>query len=227
MVRERIGLIILLTVPLMLTGCSLKKSSSPGIATSKITSAEKKSQGNQANERSINETYANVDQALVANSVAVNLAKAEEKVKAWHSNAQLYSVSVKLPSNLAVGQATEVYTFGSVDDVYNWWTLNISTKTDKSVRAIIPKEDFLGTNLSPIPRQHWKMNYVEAFQLAEANGGTEFRALHPDSTISVNLAVGQPNNYLWWSVEYDSGNAQSKKILVNPSTKQVNPVQAD
>lgn len=217
--RRVLLIAILLVVPFFLTGCSLIPSRQKS-ATPSPSGAGSVSGGNGGATNLATVNYMTVDPSTVTESIAANQQQAANKVKAWKEDAVLHHISVTLPANLEVGQATEVYTYGSASDAYNWWTLNISGKTGKSVRAIIPKEDFLGTELKPIPMQFWKINYVEALQLAEANGGADYRANHPGSTIVLSLAVGEPRQYLWWTVEYQAGD-QSFKILVNPATKEV------
>lgn len=209
---------ILLIVPLFLTGCSLKggaPKTTPTPGASAVSGGSTKSADVPSGT-----TYLTVAPTALEPTIKANYDLAQAKVKDWHQNAVLYQISAKIPANLAIGQVTEVYTYGSADEAYNWWTLSVSDKTDKSVRAIIPKEDYLGTTLAAVPLQHWKMNYVEALQLAEVNGGSQFRAAHSDTQVTVNLAVGEPKGYLWWSVEYES-TAASYKVLVNPSSKEV------
>lgn len=211
-------LTILLMVPFLVTGCGLKQlsqtakpSSTPSQTASQLTG--------QTTIASVN--YATIDPTTLEETIQQNYQTAEQKVKDWKKDAVLYHFSAKLPSDLGVGKATEVYSYGSPSDAYNWWTYNISGKTGKAVRAIIPKEDYLGTTLVPAPTRFWQTNYVEAFQLAEANGGADFRASHPDALVTINLLVQEPKNYLWWSIEYEAVTSEPFKILVNPATKEV------
>lgn len=219
--RRILLIAILLVVPLLLTGCSLKR---PANSDSKATPTPKASTVSSSGSPMPvieGDTYLTIDPAAVSQAIATNKQAAANKVEAWHDDAVLSHVSVTLPSNLAAGQATEVYTYGSASDAYNWWTMTISGKTGKSVRAIIPKEDYLGTAIPTIPTQHWKIDYVEAFQLAEVAGGADFRAKYPSSQITLSLGVSEPKQYLWWTVEYLPEGGEPFRILVNPSTKEV------
>jgi hypothetical protein len=128
---------------------------------------------------------------------------------------------VKLPSDFALNRATETYTYGSASDAYNWWTIVFSAKTSKSVRALIPKEDYLGTTVPTIDTKFWKSNFVDALQLAEVNGGSDYRDNHDSVDVSINLAVGQPKHFLWWNIEYSSSSGDPLKILINPATKEI------
>lgn len=204
----------LLIVSLLVTGCGLKQSKKtvPPIP----TPSQPISQTSIAGASS-----ASVDPTAFDEAIQANYRAAETKVKAWQQDAVLYHVSARLPADLDLGKVTEVYTYGTATDAYNWWTYNISGKTGKAVRAIIPKEDYLGTTLQPIPLRFWQSNYIEAFQLAEANGGADFRASHSDASVTINLLVTDPSNYLWWSVEYESATSEPFKILINPATKEV------
>ncbi len=224
--KPTVQIAALLIVPFLVTGCGLRREPTAGkvqsktspVATANTATKTDSSVGATVNE-SVN--YLGIDPASLDSVIKANYQLAEAKVKDWKKDAVLYHFSVKIPSDLTPGKATEVYTFGSPTDAYNWWTMNISGKTGKSVRAIIPKEDYLGTTLNPVPLRFWKSNYIEALQLAEINGGSDFRATHAEAEISVSLAVGQPRNYLWWTVEYHPISGESFKRLVHPETKEV------
>lgn len=218
MVKGLLSLICLLVLPFTLTGCLLKrpavKPTTPSPEPSLVSAGSQSVQVAGLN-------YLTADPATLAASLKANRDLADEKVKAWQADAELYHVSAKLPPNIALGQATEVYSYGSKNDVYNWWTLNWSGKSGKSVRALIPKEDYLGSELKPIPRQFWKLDYIEAIQLADAAGGADYRARNGDSQIAASLAVGEPKGYLWWTVEYQSSTSDAWRILINPATKEL------
>lgn len=218
--RRVLKIVVLLVVPFLLTGCLPKKdtkskpiSKSAGLETSPKPSTSPVT-------TIVEGTYLTIEPEELAENLAATRQLAEEKVKAWQADAVLYHLSVTLPADLAAGQATEVYTFGSKGDAYNWWTITSSGKTGKSVRAIIPKEDYLGTELKPIPTQFWKINYIEALQLAQAAGGGEYLASYPDARINLGLSVSQPKDYLWWSVEYQASDQPALRILINPATKE-------
>lgn len=153
--------------------------------------------------------------------IKANVELADQKAKLWSATAALHYVDIKLPANFELGKSVETYVYGSTSDAYNWWVITISDLTGKSVRALIPKEDYLGTSYPTLTRQYWKMNYVEALQLADSAGGSEFRSSHPDASVRLNLAVKEPKNYLWWTVEYTSATSEPYRLLVNPVTKEV------
>ncbi len=153
--------------------------------------------------------------------IAAALGAAQERARAWQSDAVLSYVSVELPADLAVTAATDTYVFGSNKDSTNWFTYSFAEATAKSIRAIIPKDDYLGSTVSPINSSYWKMNYVEAFQLADANGGADFRTKHPDARVTLYLSHRAPNQWLWWTVQYKAAATTILTLLVNPNQGEV------
>lgn len=153
--------------------------------------------------------------------ISDQLTAATTKAKLWEDDAVLHYVSVELPSDLSVTNATDTYVFGSAKDASDWWTYSFAEKTSKSVRAIIPKEDYLGSAITPINTSFWKMNYVEAFQLADANGGADFRTQHTDAKVTLFLSTRDPNQWLWWTAEYKTPAGDLLTLLVNPNRGEV------
>ncbi len=136
--------------------------------------------------------------------------------KAWHADAVVSYVSVTLGTSLAPQTGNEVYVFGSASDLDNWFTYSYAEAKNKSVRAIIPKADYLGDKLTPINVDYWSMNFVQALQLAEQNGGATFRTANPNPQITVYLSNRTPRGWLWWTVQYDTAAGQSLSLLINP-----------
>ena len=221
---KRIAILVsLILVPLFLTGCGLKKSvsNSPAVKpkTAKSTSPVSSQLLTESPTDDPVATYLTFSPDSLSSKINATTAEAQQKAKIWRVDANLVHFSAKFSADL--GQVTETYTFGSAADAYNWWTIAYSEETGKSVRALIPKEDYLGTNLLPIPTKFWKINYVEALQLADTNGGSDYRQSHLEYQVITSLAVGQPKNYLWWTVEYTAKGVEPLKILINPSSKEV------
>lgn len=170
----------------------------------------------KTNESSSNNLTA-ADPKSIDNSLASYLNTAKTNAKGWKNDAILYYVSVKLPTDLAPGEANQTYVFGSTNDNNSWWTISIAEKSGKYIRATIPKEDYLGNTILPIKEQYWKINYLEAFQVAEKNGGKDFRTNNQNALVTINLIQGEPKGWLWWKVEYKAGNDNLKTIIINPS----------
>ncbi|MCA9388262.1 hypothetical protein KC644_00695 [Candidatus Berkelbacteria bacterium] len=134
----------------------------------------------------------------------------------WRADALLAYVSVEL-DNLTPNAGKEVYVYGSAGDLDYWWTYNLDQQNPNStVRALIRREDFLGEELTPINLDFWKMNYVEALQIAEQNGGADFRSANPNTAVKLFLSHRQPRNWLWWTIEYQTITGQTFTLLVNP-----------
>lgn len=157
----------------------------------------------------------NLDPTSVQEQITANYNTAKQKASSWKSDAVLYSASAKITSSLDFEDVIEVYTFGTGSEPSYWWTISISVRSKNYVRAIIPKEDYLGANLVPARTQYWKVNYVQAFQAAETNGGKEWREKQKDSKyqITATLAHGEPKGYLYWLVEYQLLDGSDKKTI--------------
>lgn len=172
----------------------------------------------------------NTDATTSDSLMVQNYELARTKAASWKPDAVIVTIQVKLPADLSTNKANETFIFGSASDTNNWWSFSVSEQSGKFIRAIIPKEDYLGTGVMPIQTKYWKMNYAKAFQLADAAGGSNFRNNNPDTQITETLHQTQPNGWLWWEVEYKS--ATNKLVLkVNPNDANIvdemgNPVSA-
>jgi len=169
------------------------------------------------------ENLSNIDPESVIQSSKENFATSQEKALAWHQNAVFVAFSVKLTS-LNVNSGTETYVFDSKNEPTNHFVFTISQESKRFIRAIIPVDDYLGMGLLPIDTKYWKLSYAAALQTAEKNGGVEFRDTHLDWNIELTLKRGEPNDWLWWYVEYrqESG-TDSLSIQINASSGKVIP----
>ena len=222
--------VLLSTILLLLTGCGLKEKTTSDTSSSStdLTSADTISDTSSTDTTSTTPD-STTDTTLVTNDITtalpteaqasldIHLAQAKAAASAWKTDATLSYVSVELPASLAPDNGNEVYVFGSAEDASSWWTYSISQATGKFVRALIPKDDYLGTGLIPVNEKYWKMNYVEAFQLADKNGGSAFRQTNPGTRVSVFLSQREPKGWLWWTVEYKAPSSQTFTLLVNPN----------
>ncbi|MEK7184189.1 MAG: hypothetical protein AAB701_01580 [Patescibacteria group bacterium] len=147
--------------------------------------------------------------------VATHLTLGSAAAQVWKQDAVISYVSVSIPT-LTPNKGSEVYVFGSASDLDNWFTYSISQETGKSVRAIIPKADYLGNTITPINQAFWSMNYVQALQLAEQNGGAAFRLNNPNPQVTAYLSNRAPRGWLWWTIEYKSTSGQTLSLLMNP-----------
>lgn len=160
----------------------------------------------------------NVEVTTVDTNFATNYAAAKAKAGEWKGDSNLVSLSIKLPSDLSLNNANETFVFGSPSDPDYWFTLTIAESSSRSVRALIPKADYLGNAIStPIAIQYWKSNYLQAFQIADAYAGKTIRTTYPDTQVTITLQHSDPKGWLWWTVEYKNSTATTK-VRVNPST---------
>lgn len=163
-----------------------------------------------------------VDATTFDAGITATYDKAEADAKSWQNNAELVMVSVKLPSDLSLNNATQTYTYGSSNDTKYWWTYSYSEQTQKFVRALVNKEDYLGSGLKAIPKHYWRTNYVEAFQIAQnSGGGAEFVANNQNVEITETLSVSDPKGYLWWLVEYKAASGDSLAVRINPNDRTI------
>lgn len=200
-------ILALLMFGLIFTGLSCSKSATPTTTPTAETTTT--------------EDLTNAAPTSIDSSFTTNYNLAKEKVIGWKPDASLAAVSVKLPANLGLNNSTETFTFGSATDTLNWWSISIAESTGKFIRAIIPKTDYLGTAPTPINVAFWKTNYLEAFQLAEANGGKDFRKNNTDVDVTLTLMNSEPKGWLWWVVDYKTPSGNSLKVRINPNDKSI------
>lgn len=210
--------VLLPTVLLVLTGCGLKQKPAETPTDQTTTDPTTPTPDVSAPATDDLSTAAPADAQA---GLDQNLTKAKAAAIAWQADATLHYASVDLPASLAPQSGNEVYVFGSAQDGTNWWTYSLSQSTGKFVRALIPKEDYLGTNLIPVNEKYWKMNYIEALQLADQNGGATFRSTNQGTRVTTFLSHREPKGWLWWTVEYKAPSGQLLTLLVNPNLGEV------
>jgi len=177
------------------SGCSYKKQP---IASADISYSDDFNQG---------------DPDQLNNSLKTNLKKATDYAKTWQKDAYFAGISLKLTADFKPSELENTFIFGSEQDTKNW--LTYTTKSDGFLRALIPKEDFLGNGLKKIDQSFWKKSYLEAIKITEANGGIKFRAENSTAQLLVLLRRGEPNDWLWWEVIYKSQNNKEVKFLIS------------
>ena len=203
----RFLILSVLTVFLVGLNLSCKKTSETPAPSPSVS--ESQSQAPQTDD------LTNLDASTALEEITANFNTAKQKAAQWQTDAALYSSSAKITKSLKWEDVIEVYTFGSPAQPAYWWTISISVRSKNYVRAIIPKEDYLGANLVPIRTQYWKINYAEAFQIAEKNGGKEWRDKQKDNNYqtTATLAHGEPKGYLYFLVEYQLADGSDKKTI--------------
>lgn len=162
-----------------------------------------------------------IDPATVMPSLVSEFQQISDLARSWKSDAQLYAVTASWPTNLAPGRGKRVYIFGSTSLPTQWWTVALNEQSNERIRALIPKEDYLGADLPVMAQQYWKINVLEALQIAEKSGGIDWRTTHPGAEITSTLAHQGPLGWLWWIVTYRGDDGQELIIRIHPSTGEV------
>ncbi len=127
---------------------------------------------------------------------------ATKKAQEWQNGAQIVAVQVEVPASFKKTYVSSRYVFASTNVNEYYWTIALTSGNENYVRAIIPKEDYFSTNLKVILPEFWRLNYVEALQTSEQNGGTVWRQSHNLGGVTLILSRGQPKSWLYWQVEY-------------------------
>lgn len=207
--------LFLITLAICLSGLSLNCKKQP---TESPTPSPSVSQTSREN------NLTNLDPTSAVEEIKSNLNTAKQKAVLWQNDAILYSASAKITPMLQLQDVIEIYSFGSGAQPSSWWTISISDRSKNYIRAVIPKEDYLGSSLTPVAEKYWQINFIEAFQIAEKNGGKEWREKLGNNNyqITATLAHGDPKGYLYWTVEYqNSDGSDEKRVQINASNGEV------
>jgi hypothetical protein len=129
------------------------------------------------------------------------------------------AIEVDLTTSLQATDVNTRYVYTAKSDTTNNWMITISAASGNFIRATIPKADYLG-NLTAINTKLWKYNYVTALQLAEKNGGLDWRSKKTLSGIKLTLA-NSGTNILVWTVEYDSTDNSNLTVTLDANSGKV------
>lgn len=200
--------LLLVTVTLIMTGCINRQAPTPAPTDEQPSQQDESS----TNTGALLTAHPQEFDAKITN----RLNQATNAAHAKFADAKLVYFEITLSLDLEPEQGREIYVFRSEKIPDEWWTYSFDQSTGKSVRAIIPKEDYLGfDNLNPIQTQYWTTNYIEAFQIAEDNGGKIWRQDNTVTQIKLVIMHRQPRGWLWWTVEYTNSAENSLVRLIN------------
>lgn len=158
----------------------------------------------------------NIDIGEVTDSIKSQTDIADSNATSADSRNQLAAIDIQLPKSLAQGSGTTNYVYiSSADRIYNW-VISISNASEAFVRSRVYKNDYLG-DLTAINRDFWKINYVQALQIAEKNGGLDFRNYYDVSSVRLVLKNGDPKGWLYWYVTY-TATGQVKSIQIDANS---------
>lgn len=130
---------------------------------------------------------------------------ATANAKALEANAadKLAAIEIDIGPDLQTASVMSRYIFVASNNTKNNWLITFSESSGNFIRALVPKEDYLGD--PPVMNTAlWKYNYVTALQLAEAAGGQTWRASNTLTGLKLTLKHSGANNWLMWIVEYQS-----------------------
>ena len=181
----------------------------------KTIQSNKQKQAEKAAEEVVITDLTNVDPALYDEPIKNEYAAAAAKSLEANPKLLLAAISVEIPPVLGLKSANTRYIFVSDKDAINNWTITFASDTGNFIRAIIPKDDYMG-NPTVMDTKLWKFNYVTALQIAEKDGGLAWRESNELKGITLTLKHGDPNNWLVWTVNYQGANSSfTRKIDAN------------
>lgn len=163
-------------------------------------------------------SLANIDPSEFDELVKTQYASGRKKAEEINPNYKLSAIQIILPS-LEINVGDTRYIFSSPTDSQNNFTITFSNTSNNYLRAIIPKDDYLG-DLAIMDTSLWKFNYVTAIQIAEKAGGKEWREKNGLSSVEILLFQDTSLNILKWTVQYDNG-SQDFSININASNGKI------
>lgn len=159
-------------------------------------------------------------------SAAEHYEEAMARASDWQTDAYLRSVSA-IPASSTTGVGSMVtFMFGSTSAPRSIYVLRLLEGAWES--SVLRKG--LGESMRwPIEREDWPVDTVEAWRIAQANGGRDFLLAHRDSLTSKMLildyqSVGTSQNVLAWSVSYGVHPARQGGqlyLMIDPKTGDV------
>lgn len=143
--------------------------------------------------------------------------EASDFIKLIQPDAVLVLLSTKYINSLSntFGLSTNYYIYSSPSKPDYYFLVNVPRNgLDPMKRFLMPVQDFeLDFSVLPIPLEYWKVNYAKALQLAEAQGGSNFRSQH--KTFDVSVILARPaGKYLNWFITYKATDGSGARLQV-------------
>ncbi|MCX6810773.1 MAG: hypothetical protein NTY30_03540 [Candidatus Berkelbacteria bacterium] len=161
----------------------------------------------------------NIDPKNLTDTINAQLSLADTQAAAVDKKLQLSAIEVDLPGTLDQGSGSTYYIYSTTSDTVNNWVIAISNSDNKYVRSKTVKADYMG-NVTTINRSFLKTSYVVAIQIAEKNGGKDYRQGNTLTAAKLTLKNSGANNWLYWTVEYDTASSQ-KQFQIDASTSAI------
>lgn len=161
----------------------------------------------------------NIDPKTLTDTINTQLTLADAKAAEVDKKLQLCAIEVVLPGNLVQGSGDTYYIYSSTSDTVNNWVIAISNSDNKFVRSKTVKADYMGS-VTAINRTYLKSSYVSAIQIAEQNGGKDYRQGNTLTSAKLTLKNSDPKGWLYWVVEYNTQTSQ-KQFQIDASTSAI------
>lgn len=158
----------------------------------------------------------NVDPTDFDSAVKDEYALANTKAAEANTQNKLAAIDIELAKDLLPNSGNTRYVFSADNDKNNNWVITISQSSRNYIRALIPKADYMG-EVQQMNTSLWKFNYVTALQIAEKNGGLDWREKNELQGVKISLQHLAPKNWLTWTVVYEGKDSinLTKKIDAN------------
>lgn len=204
MLRRRIILISLLglatAVALTLAGC--RRPAAPS-TNNQATNNAANTADNTANtaQNTIASSSGLPDALSIMTMLKSETQQASSQISVLKSGLELVIVSMTFDKTFSDmnGLVTNYYIFSSPSDQSYYYIVNMPRDGSTPKRFLMLKSDFnLGFAVIPIPLSDWKINYAQAIQAAEQQGGATFRSQHPDFRATVTLAMPATQKLAWY-----------------------------
>jgi len=143
--------------------------------------------------------------------------EATDFIRLIQPDAVLVLLSTKYINSLSntFGLSTNYYIYSSVSKPDYYFLVNVPRNgLDPMKRFLMPVQDFeLDFSVLEIPAEYWKTNYAKALELAEAQGGANFRSQH--KTFDVSVILARPaGKHLSWFITYKATDGSGAKLQV-------------
>jgi len=94
---------------------------------------------------------------------------------------------------------TNYYIFSTPNDPSFYYMVNMPRDGTAPKRFLMPKADFdFDFSVIAIPLDQWKINYAQAVQAVEKEGGENFRSQHSHFKTTVTLAIPVTQKLAWY-----------------------------
>jgi len=218
--RGIIFLALLVATSLVLSGCQRRP-----VAPSSVEPQQQEEQGEGSEP---GETALAPASGLPQNPGSITAAlKAETEratnlIRELRNDLELVIVAMTFENSFSdlKGLSTNYYIFSTPNDPRFYYMVNVSRDGSRPKRFLMPKEDFeFDFSVIAIPLDQWKINYAQALQAAEQQGGERFRTQYPNFKATATLAIPVTQKLAWY-ITYRAldGSGATFKVTVDAAS---------